>query len=248
MKITKLRIVAKDVSIKDRYLDDLFDAKTGYGTIPNSESIDYFGFTIYMKPSEFLSLAANATLKPEFYEQLVKEKEPLGYPCLFVKHEEDQGYWTIMSHEGRHRMKAVQNVLGDNHLIPVHIFPQYMRTRNLNPTLLAMPFLPEKVDIGNKTLREAHSLLHYLDPTRIDVKSSHLNVGKLERKTDYKHPALAAQWQSDMNRTHSPADLKKNKTNEDDISEVVDDVVQPMHEYKNACQAPHGISLPRRIN
>jgi hypothetical protein len=245
MKIVRLKLIAG----YGQYLDELFDAKTGYGTIPNSESIDYFGFTLYLKPSEFLELAAFATLKPEFYEQLLKEKEPIGYPCLFVSHE-DQGYWKIIGHEGRHRMKAIQKVLGDNHLVPVHVFPQYMRTRNLNPTLLAMPYLPEKMDIGNKTLREAFRLLQSFSPERIDVKSSELNVGRLKKHTDYKHPSLAAaNWHSDLNRPNSPTELlERTRLNDDDITEILKEEKQKMHVYQNPDPAPHGTTLPRRCN
>ena len=234
-----------------KYLDNVFDAKTGYGSVPNSESIDYFGFTIYMRPSEFLSLATeNARLKPEFYENLLKEHEPIGYPFLSVK-DEDNGYWKVEGHEGRHRARAIQNVFGDNVFIPVHVFPQGMRNRNLNPKLLAMPFLPERMDIGKKTLKEAYNQLKFFKPEMVDVKSKHLNVGKIEKHTNYKHPSLLASApsrQSDLMRTQSPTVLIRTLRNDDDVTEVVEDQPQKMHIQKNFVPSPCGSKSLQRGN
>jgi hypothetical protein len=248
MKITKITIA----NHSDKYLDDIFDAKNGYGEIPNSQSIDYFGFTLYMKPDEFLHLAAKANLRPGFYEHVLAEKEPIGYPVLMVENM-DEEYWRVTGHEGRHRMTAIKQVYGANVLVPVHVFPQSMRSRNLTPKLLAMPFLPEKVEIGNKSLKEASNLLYYFKPEMIDVKSKYLNVGVIPRKTNYKHGAAfvlgtGAVWKSEMMAPHSPTELKKTRRNDDDLSEVLEDNVQPMHEYKNASLAPKGTCLPRRCN
>jgi hypothetical protein len=60
---------------------------------------------------------------------------------------------------------------------------------------------------------------------------------------------LSAQWQSDLNRTHSPASLVKTQRNDDDVTEVLkDEEDQPMNVYHNSSPAPKGTSLPRRSN
>lgn len=244
MRITKVKVIASE----PLYLDDLFDAKNGHGAVPNSESIDYFGFTVYMHPSEFLSLSTKATLNPSFYENCIKNGEPLGYPFLSVF--EEDGMWKIWGHEGRHRMQAIKNVLGDNHLVPVHIFPRDMRNRNLTPELLAMPFLPERTELGNKTMREAWNLLHHFKPEMIDVKSKYLNVGKKIAKISSKHPALAnrANFQSDLIRSPSPTTLRKTRRSVDKLDESLQDNPQEMRVYKNGAPAPQGTSVQRRCN
>lgn len=242
MRITRLKITANSL----KYLDDLFDAKTGHNGIPNSADIQHFGYTLYLKPSEFLSLAAHASLKPEFYEQCIRNNEPIGYPFLNVRHEED-GYWRVLAHEGRHRVTAIKTIYGDNVLVPVHIFPQYLRNRNLNPTLLKMPYLPEGKDIGKLSLRQAMGSMIEFPPERIDVKSTHLNYNKFPN-TAKKHPAEAAVWQSEMMRPHSPANLKKQQRNDDDVTEVLQEEPQTIRVYKNMNPAPKGTSLPRRCN
>jgi hypothetical protein len=244
MKITRLKVISNT----PKYLDDLFDAKTGYGQVPNSETIDYFGFTVYMKPSEFLALALPSSLKPEFYEQCIKTKEPMGYPFLGVKLEfGESAFWAVENHEGRHRMAAIQNVLGDNNYVPVHVFPVSMRNRDLTPSLLSMPFLPE--GHSRRNIKENSSALRHFKPDFVDVKSSHLNVGVKKRiGPDMKHPALSAQWQSELNRPTSPAQLIKVQRNDDDANEVLQDKENEMNVYHNASPVPKGTSLPRRSN
>jgi hypothetical protein len=56
-------------------------------------------------------------------------------------------------------------------------------------------------------------------------------------------------FQSDLNRKQSPANLKIQNRNDDDIQEVLkDEEDQPMNVYHNPSIAPIGHGLPRRCN
>jgi hypothetical protein len=242
MKITQIEVLAS----AERRLDNLFDAKNGHGSVPNSESIDYFGFTVYMKPSEFLKLAApNKNLNTDFYDEMLSKHEPIGYPFLQVKSVEDfelKHRWKVLSHEGRTRCLAVQKLFGDNVLLPVHIFPQGMRNRSLTDNNIKWAFIPEK--------GTAKTAIQFSDE-RVDRNSSNLNLGRYTVKIKApRHPAeAAAVWNSELNRPHSPANLKVQNRNDDDVTEVLkDEEDQPMNVYHNPSIAPHGTSLPRRCN
>jgi hypothetical protein len=242
MKINKIKIVkASSFTINGlRTLDNLFDAKTGCNTVPNSMDIQYFGFTIYMRPSQFLSLAATSTnLKPDFYKGLIEQNIPLGYPFLSVKLREDVdgSYWKVEEHEGRNRCIAIKEIYGDKVLIPVHIFPYGLRNRSLNSDNLYLPFVPEK---GGEKIQ--------FNPQYIDKNSKHLNLDVYESKPINKHSVLAVRWSSDMLRPSSPCELKDVKNNEDDIQELTLIKPQEMHVYNNQSIAPKGTRLMRRVN
>jgi hypothetical protein len=241
MRITRLKVVKAS---SGKRLEDIFDARNGYGQIPNSADIHYFGFTIYMRPSEFLALADTHPNKDiTFYEMMLAKKEPLGYLVLNVKKDvfRSQDVWHVISHEGRHRCEAIQKLYGDNVQLPIHILPQYMRNRSLTPELLAQSIVGQSASAMAKKLWT-------VDPSNVDKDSSHCNIGKYELSQKYPHPAEAAVWQSEMMVKHSPADLKKERRNDDDVTEVLQDAEQPMNVYHNASPAPKGTSLPRRCN
>ena len=230
-------------------LDNLFDAKTGHNTIPNSMDIKYFGFTLYLRPSEFAKLAApNDRLRSEFYENLIHNGQPLGYPFLDVKIEKDvdgNDCWQVVGHEGRTRCLAIQKVYGDKVLIPVHVFPLGMRNRNLNPENLSYRFCPEA--------KPRLCITYEFKRNRYDVESKRHNYGDIAINKNIiikSHPAEVASphWQSDMLPKTSPCNLKKVQKNEDDVTEVVQDEPQVMHIYHNQSPAPKGIRLMHRVN
>jgi len=244
-----MRIVKVTVSTASggSRLDHLFDAKNGYGAVPNSESIDYFGFTVYMKPYEFLALAApNKHLDYYFYTKCLEDKQPIGYPFFIVKKKEQASTlkmcWKVLTHEGRNRCMAIRDLYGPNVEIPVHIFPEYGRNRNISQESLAWPFIPEKGTIKKSIV---------FSPDKIDFSSKGLNVGRYPVTIKYgrhSQETAAPVWQSDMNRKASPADLKKEKRNEDDVTEQVLLQEQPMHVYHNPCPAFTSKNQMRRVN
>ena len=240
MKITKITLSSTSSIGGLSLLDYLFDAKNGINGTPNSAEIEYRGFTLYMKPSEFLYLAAsNSQLNGDFYSKQIENGNPLGYCELYVSPSGDGNFWVVDGHEGRNRCVAITKLFGDKNLIPVHIFPQACRNRSLTPGMLERPFIPES---GSKKALS-------FDMNRVDKNSSRFNYGKYTIKVKVgKHPALATKWASDMMLPTSPCNLKKVQNNEDDVQEVLINNPQPMHVYHNHSLAPHGIKITRRGN
>lgn len=118
----------------------IIDNKNGAGATPNNMEIDYLGLRILMKPSIFLKLAS--PMDSESIDRLVdyvKNGGVIASPFLRVEVPEewvrgDYSYLaSVMSHEGRHRMVAVQKIDGD---IPVEVhmlFAKGIRARNIKP-------------------------------------------------------------------------------------------------------------------
>jgi len=104
----------------------------GLGNTPNGIDVSYFGFTCYMRPSEFLGLAAQMGQPDSFYEKQLQAGTKIAYPQLQVL--EEQGAWKVQGHEGRHRIQTVQKLHGDQVLIPVSVIPLYTRNRSLDKT------------------------------------------------------------------------------------------------------------------
>ncbi len=116
------------------------DNKNGAGATPNNEEIDYFGFRILMKPSIFLKLAAPVSNeKVNRLVDYVKNGGAIASPFLKITipdewRDDDYSFpASVASHEGRHRMIAVQKVDGD---IPIEVhmlFSNGLRARNIKP-------------------------------------------------------------------------------------------------------------------
>lgn len=129
-----------------------FDQRDGLGQVPDNQSVDYRGFAVLMTPRQFLRLAERrdfslgSGLEP--IKAALEDGQPMGSPFLDVLFDEDgQEPAKVRQHEGRTRMRAVQELYGD---IPalVHIFPaQGLRARHLNLDLIAacrMAMVPQK--------------------------------------------------------------------------------------------------------
>ena len=115
------------------------DNVKGAGSVPYNQEVDYFGLRVTMKPSTFLSLAAPLNEKDNSeMEEYIRSGGAIGAPFLdiAIPKEWDDGDFTavakIQGHEGRHRMRAIMAVEGDNP-IEVHLFPKYYRARDLTP-------------------------------------------------------------------------------------------------------------------
>lgn len=243
MRITRITLCSASTIDGLPTLDNLFDAKNGINNIPNSAEVEYRGFTVYMKPSEFLHLAAHSSsLNSDFYAKQIENGNPLGYCTLDVEPSKDKTSWSVIGHEGRNRCVAIQKVYGDRNLIPVHIIPQYIRNRSLTPEMLEWPFIPQDGAITSTPIKFKMS--------RVDKNSSRFNYGRYEIKVKVgKHPSFAAvRWSSDLMIPASPCNLKKVQKNEDDVQEVLVNNPQPMHIYHNYSPAPHGTKISRRGN
>jgi len=120
-------------------LDELkIDNKNGIGAVPHNQDVDYFGLRVKMKPSKFLELAKPMPLSADdkkTIQHLEQEKDNRGFGAPFLTVDMEGEFPKVDGHDGRHRMTAIKNTEGD---IPVevHIFPRYMRNRDLTPELI----------------------------------------------------------------------------------------------------------------
>ncbi len=116
-----------------------FSAKNGLGAVPYNQSVYYHGFVAECRPSVFLELALpheeqrNETARN--IVRLSKEGYALGIPWFDMSLrdvEEHDGHPRITGHEGRGRMLAIKELIGDV-AVPIHIIlTGGMRARHLN--------------------------------------------------------------------------------------------------------------------
>jgi len=123
----------------------VFDPVHGIGAVPNNQEVEYLGFVREMTPAEFLRLALLTCRyrSADDIEQMIRDGRAVGQPFLNVKWLPEQKCWQVIDHDGRNRAKAIQRI-DPNALIPVHIFPQHLRARQLTPEMKAAPMLPQK--------------------------------------------------------------------------------------------------------
>ena len=150
-----------------------FDAKDGIGAVPLNQSVDYFGFTRKMRPSEFLSLTPDinkqhSTETLEFLRDSLRQGRPLGPPFFSPAWDEARKAWVLRSadHEGRHRMTTLMQEVGDDP-VDVHVFPRGgLRARDLSPEMLEAPLLRDGYAPGGlvKGLKAARKGLSAADP------------------------------------------------------------------------------------
>jgi len=115
----------------------------GLGGTPNGTDVDYFGFTVWMTPQDFLNL------NPKMAKQR-REQDPPHYvsqhfqktgditiapPWLSVEYIDD--HWKVVGHEGVGRMMEVEKI-NSGKPVPVHLFPrgEYNRARYLTEELI----------------------------------------------------------------------------------------------------------------
>lgn len=116
----------------------IIDNVNGAGAVPLNQSVMYHGFVVMMTPSEFLKIVHDdqgdqdkqaSTIISGFEDDI-----SIGNPFLQLNLPENEDP-TIVGHEGRGRMKAIKEYLG-NDPIPVHVFLQGgMRNRHITPAL-----------------------------------------------------------------------------------------------------------------
>lgn len=138
----------KSVSEKmtsDQQLDEVtIDNRQGAGETPNHSNIDYLGLRVKMRPSVFLKLtpALAAGDSAAAMIDLIKQGGAIAAAQLYV---DIPGDWdtgdlldpaTVRNHEGRHRMRAVLTVEGDDP-VEVHILPQGLRRHHLTDAMIA---------------------------------------------------------------------------------------------------------------
>lgn len=123
-----------------------FDNVNGKGATPNNQNVNYMGFAMELKPSQFMELAVKEEGGSEYranqFVEMFKEGIPIASPFLLVDIDIDA--WEkngivimkVSGHEGRGRMSAIRKVEGDV-FVPVHVFPSGMRARHFSEEFFA---------------------------------------------------------------------------------------------------------------
>lgn len=106
----------------------VFDQVNGHGAVHDVSKIEYMGFVAFMRPSVFLELCPPEGLRPELYLDRV-QIEPISMGFLVVDLEETPP--RIRGHEGRHRMRAIQTVHGDEPAPVAFLFSHGDRARDV---------------------------------------------------------------------------------------------------------------------
>lgn len=114
----------------------IIDNKRGLGQTPNNSNVQYRGFVIMMKVSDFLKVAADdrstQDVKANTIKYALENHIAIGNPFLEVDIKNDSIF--IGGHEGRARAKAILQYCGDI-VMPIHAFPAYLRNRDITPEI-----------------------------------------------------------------------------------------------------------------
>lgn len=127
-------------------ISELFEAKidniNGWGNIPDSQNIDYFGLRVLVTPRMFMLLTPSygAQDKSEIdITNHLKAGGSVASPWFELKIPEgwDDGDYSatarIWKHEGRHRMKAIWTTEGGDTEVETHLFFSGLRARHIKP-------------------------------------------------------------------------------------------------------------------
>ena len=109
-----------------------FDQEDGLGSTPNNQNVNYMGFVVFMRPSEFLALNPDREQPPTLdMAAHIQEGGSIASPFLEVSWE--NGRWRVRGHEGRGRMAALVE-LGRDEPVPVQMFGrgEYDRARDIS--------------------------------------------------------------------------------------------------------------------
>jgi hypothetical protein len=123
------------------------DNRDGLGAVPYNQEVGYMGLKVAMAPDMFLRLAlplnshSPEEMKTINYIQQNIDDPGVGAPFLNIEIPEawESGDFKtparVVGHDGRHRMYAIMNHQGDKP-VEVHIFPRYLRRRNLSDEII----------------------------------------------------------------------------------------------------------------
>lgn len=114
------------------------DNVKGLGAVPYNQEVDYMGLRVMMKPSKFLELSLplqQSTDDKKTIDYLAQQKDDRGFGAPFLEVDMEKEFPRIVGHDGRHRMEAIRDTEGD-HPVEVHIFPRYMRNRDMTPEVV----------------------------------------------------------------------------------------------------------------
>lgn len=131
------------------YLGDLhFNQRTGLGQVPDNMEVLYKGFAVIMLPEQFHRLTPARTYNEDSLEIItdaIKSGKPIGSPFLSIMKTKKGAYY-VSGHEGRTRMKAIDNLYGQVPVL-VHVFVDWTRARSIDTTMInnmRLNLIPEK--------------------------------------------------------------------------------------------------------
>lgn len=147
-------ILANEIKLQIKDLDDLIDNKDGLGAMGLNRDIDYFGFTkkIYLFEFEKLTPTRTSELNAVdiIYDKILNG-EKIASPSLFVEWLDSYKMWLIHGHEGRGRIMALNKLYENENIskivrqkITVHIFPNKLRRKDLTNEILNAKFISQK--------------------------------------------------------------------------------------------------------
>ena len=97
------------------------DAGMGSISYTKPSEVGYRGFTITAKPGDFGNLAAKGNIDTSSIREGVQAGNKIGEPYLRAKYNPETNTVFVDGHEGRHRMKYIQETFGDDVEVPIHI-------------------------------------------------------------------------------------------------------------------------------
>jgi hypothetical protein len=137
-------------------LDDKFDAASKIGgDVPIMT--ERFGRVEHMRPSDFLRMSGKLE-EPDpnsmkFLKDKLQKGEKVGNPYLVVG-EAEKGA-KVFGHEGRHRMKAIQELYGDEVLVPVYLVGKYQKGQELAKTTPLSKIISERAPDHSEAYTQA---------------------------------------------------------------------------------------------
>jgi hypothetical protein len=121
----------------------MIDNQKGWGAVPDNQNVDYLGMRVLMGAGTFLSLASplsrQAASSAENIRRHLESGHTVGSPWMTIRipPEWSDGDFSeparVISHEGRNRMWAIQELVG-NTPVEVHVFfAGGLRARHIQP-------------------------------------------------------------------------------------------------------------------
>jgi hypothetical protein len=138
----------------------------GIASVPSVRNIEYLGFMVWMRPSEFLRLNPVRDNDPAWMKEHIESGREIGVPFIDARltddSYDDDGLplksgitFQVTGHEGRTRMRAIQAVVGDVE-VPVAVLVRYMRARHFTPEgITGAAFLPDKRSLWGRSDADA---------------------------------------------------------------------------------------------
>lgn len=112
----------------------VFDDRDGLGAVTDALDVAYKGFLVHMRPSMFLALCPPLPEGRTAVDDLIEGGAAIGTPFLVVDIEDEER--AVRQHEGRHRMRAVLRLAGDDPVPVAMLLSHGARARDVAPEVV----------------------------------------------------------------------------------------------------------------